>query len=122
MLFFYPQDDTPICTAEACSFRDRHVDFVGLGAQVVGISSDSVSSHERFRSKHDLPYVLLSDPGGSVRRLFGVKKTLGLLEGRVTFVIDRNGIVRHAFSSALSAKKHVVEALATLERLERAPA
>ncbi len=114
VLFFYPKDDTPVCIAEACSFRDRHEDFLGRGATVVGVSRDSVASHTAFRGRHDLPYVLLSDAEGEVRALFGVKKTLGFFDGRVTFVIDADGVIRHAFSSALDAKAHVEEALSTL--------
>lgn len=117
VLFFYPKDDTPVCIAEACNFRDRHSEFVGRGATVVGISRDSVASHSAFRGRYDLPYVLLSDVAGEVRALFGVKKTLGFFDGRVTFVIDREGVIRHAFSSATNAKAHVDEALKTLSEL-----
>jgi peroxiredoxin Q/BCP len=117
VLYFYPKDETPVCTAEACRFRDMHEVFVGSGATVVGVSRDSVESHKSFAGHHDLPYPLLSDPDGTVRKLFGVKKTLGLLDGRVTFVIDQQGIIRHAFSSALNAKAHVEQALATIKSL-----
>jgi thioredoxin-dependent peroxiredoxin len=117
VLFFYPKDDTPGCTAEACTFRDQHEVFAASGAQVVGVSSDSVASHERFKTRHNLPYTLLSDPGGNVRKLFGVKKTLGLWDGRVTFVIDQDGTLRHVFRSALDARRHVDEALRTIREL-----
>ena len=117
VLFFYPKDETKICTAEACSFRDRHEVFTESGAQIVGISSDSVESHRRFASRHTLPYTLLSDPGGKVRGQFGVKKTLGLFDGRVTFVIDRDRTIAHVFSSALHAERHVQEALRTIQRM-----
>jgi peroxiredoxin Q/BCP len=99
VLYFYPKDDTPGCTAEACSFRDGYEAFVEAGAEVVGVSSDSAESHKRFAARHALPFVLLSDEGGEVRKLYGVPSTLGLLPGRVTYVIDRDGIVRHVFSS-----------------------
>ena len=115
VLFFYPKDDTPVCIAEACSFRDRHEVFLSRGAQIVGVSSDSVESHRSFANRHDLPYTLLSDLGGNVRALFGVKKTLGFFDGRVTFVIDPAGIVRHAYSAQFAAEGHVKEALQTLE-------
>lgn len=119
VLFFYPKDDTRVCTAEACQFRDSHEMFAEHGAQVVGISSDSVASHQRFAGKYALEYTLLSDPGGGVRAAFGVKKTLGLIDGRVTFVIDRERRVQHVFSSMLNAGAHVEEALATVKRLKR---
>ena len=117
VLFFYPRDDSPVCTKEVCAFRDSHEDFVGRGAEVVGISRDPVDAHRRFAGRHELPFTLLSDRGGRVRELFGVKKTLGLLDGRVTFVIDRAGKIRRTFASALNAQKHVDEALKTVREL-----
>ncbi len=114
VLYFYPADDTPGCTAEACSFRDSHEDFVDAGAVVLGVSSDSVTSHTKFAEKHSLPFTLLSDEDGALRKTYGVKKSMGLLPGRVTYVIDPEGIVRKVFSSQLGAKKHHTEALATI--------
>src|ERR1700722_12214638 len=119
VVFFYPKDDTPGCTVEACTFRDRYDAFASAGAEVVGISSDSLESHDRFAGKHKLPMTLLSDTEGKVRKLFGVKSTLGLMPGRATFVIDRKGIVRHVFVSQLRAGKHVEEALTVIEKLAR---
>jgi peroxiredoxin Q/BCP len=120
VVFFYPKDDTPGCTVEACSFRDSYESFVEAGAEVVGISSDSLDSHDRFADKHKLPMTLLSDAGGKVRALFGVKSTLGLLPGRATFVIDRKGVVRHVFVSQLRAGAHVGEALSVVRELTTA--
>ena len=117
VLFFYPHDNTPVCTKEACAFRDAYEQFVATGTQVVGVSSDSSGSHEEFASVHRLPYGLLSDEGGRMRKAFGVPRTLGLLPGRVTYVVDREGIVRGVFNSALDGPRHVTEALAILERL-----
>lgn len=114
VLYFYPKDHTPGCTVEARAFRDRHDTFVAAGAEVIGVSGDSIRSHRRFADKLRLPFALLSDEGGAVRRLYGVEKTLGLIPGRVTYVIDREGIVRHVFSSQLEAARHVDEALAAL--------
>jgi thioredoxin-dependent peroxiredoxin len=114
VLFFYSKDDTPDCTKEACSFRDGHKQFEKLEAEVMGISLDSVKSHERFVEKHGLPFVLLSDEGGEVRKLYGVPNTLGLFPGRVTYVIDEEGVVRHIFSSQLGVTGHVEEALEAL--------
>lgn len=117
VLFFYPKDDTPGCTKEACSFRDGYEQFEELEAEVIGISSDSVRSHERFVEKHGLPFVLLSDEGGEVRKLYGVPNTLGLFPGRVTYVIDDYGVVRHVFSSQLGVTRHVKQALKALEAI-----
>ena len=114
ILFFYPKDDTPGCTKEVCAFRDRYEEFRKLDVEVIGISSDSVESHRTFAAKHDLPFTLLSDEEGKVRRLYGVPKTLGLFPGRVTYVIDREGIVRHVFFSQVGVEKHVEEALEAL--------
>jgi len=117
VLYFYPRDDTPGCTAEACSFRDGYEDFVEAGAEVVGVSSDSAESHERFAASNRLPFVLLSDGGGKVRKLYGVPSTLGIFPGRVTYVIDKGGVVRHVFSSQFGATKHVDEALKVVRAL-----
>ena len=111
VLFFYPKDDTPICTAEACAFRDAHEEFIAAGAEVVGVSGDSAASHAAFARKHGLPYSIVSDADGALRRLYGVPRTLGLLPGRVTYVIDREGIVRLVFNSAFSSSGHVRRAL-----------
>jgi peroxiredoxin Q/BCP len=123
VLYFYPKDDTPGCTAEACSFRDSHEAFVTAGATVVGVSEDGAESHAQFTAKHRLPFTLLSDRGGAVAKAFGVKRSfLGLLPGRVTFVIDAEGVVQHAFDSQLRASAHVTEALAVVTRLAGAGA
>jgi len=118
VVYFYPKDFTQGCTAEACSFRDSYEAFKDLGAEVIGISSDSQSSHRDFAQKHHLPFVLLSDADGSVRKAYGVKKTLGLFAGRVSFVIDKKGIIRHVFSSQTRATAHVGEALTILKSIE----
>ena len=114
VLYFYPADDTPGCTAEACSFRDSFEDFTDAGAVVIGVSSDSVTSHTKFAEKHSLPFTLLSDEDGALRKTYGVKKSMGLLPGRVTYVIDPGGVVRKVFSNQLNAKKHHTEALTTI--------
>jgi peroxiredoxin Q/BCP len=117
VLFFYPKDESPICTKEACSFRDAYEDFVKAGAAVIGVSSDSAESHERFAEHHRLPFILLADADGSLRKAFGVPKTMGILPGRVTYVIDKEGVVRLIFNSQLSAADHVAEALKMVEQL-----
>lgn len=117
VLFFYPKDDTTGCTIEACSFRDETPRFDAMGARIMGISSDSTDSHARFAAKHGLPYTLLADPGGKVRAMYGAGGLLfGLIPGRVTFVIDRAGIVRHVFSSQTQFQGHVEEALRALTK------
>ena len=110
VLFFYPKDDTPGCTKQACAFRDEYEAFGQLDAEVIGISSDSVRSHKNFAEKHSLPFLLLSDEGGKVRKLYGVPTTFGLFPGRVTYVIDAEGVVGHIFASQLGVEKHVEEA------------
>ena len=114
VLYFYPADNTAGCTAEACSFRDAYEDFTDAGAVVIGVSGDSLASHEKFAAKHRLPFTLVSDGDGAIRKAFGVRKSLGIIDGRVTFVIDPEGIVRHVFSSQIRAKQHQAEALATI--------
>lgn len=117
VLYFYPKDYTTGCTSEACNFRDRYDVFRTAGATVIGVSDDSVASHKGFTIKHRLPFDLLSDPDGSVRKLYGVSRTLGILPGRVTYVIDREGMVRLVFSNQLSMSSHIRQALKTLESL-----
>lgn len=114
VLYFYPKDDTPGCTAEACAFRDQYEQFTDAGAAVVGISSDSPASHQAFAQKHKLPFVLLSDESKEVRTRYGVPATMGFLPGRVTYVIDRQGKVRMAFDSQFKARQHVSRALDAL--------
>ena len=118
VLYFYPKDETPGCTAEACTFRDSYEAFTDAGAEVIGVSDDSVESHQSFAAHHRLPFVLLADPGGAVRKRYGVGKWLGLLGGRVTFVIDPVGVVRQVFDSHLHPTRHVDDALETIRALE----
>jgi peroxiredoxin Q/BCP len=118
VVYFYPKDDTTGCTIEACKFRDDFSRFQATGAEILGISDDSTESHRSFASKYHLPFTLLSDKGGRVRKLYGVKKTFGVIPGRVTFAIDREGIVRHVFSSQSSPARHVEEALVALAMMK----
>ncbi|MGA0160598.1 MAG: peroxiredoxin [Vulcanococcus sp.] len=120
VLFFYPKDDTPGCTMEACAFRDSYADLQALGAEVWGVSGDNASSHQRFASRHNLPYPLLVDQNNQLRKAFGVPGVLGLLPGRVTYVIDASGVVRHVFNNLLDGPAHRREALDCLKRLQAA--
>lgn len=112
VLFFYPKDNTPGCTAESCAFRDAYSVFRDAGADVIGVSRDSVASHESFATEQRLNFRILSDTDGAVHEIYRVKDTIPfLVPGRETFVIDRDGVIRHHFSSQIRAKRHVEEAL-----------
>jgi len=117
ILYFYPKDNTPGCTTEAKAFRDAYEVFKELGAEVVGVSSDTVESHKGFAAKCGVPFILLSDEGGRVRKLYGVPSSLGLFPGRVTYVLDANGIVRHVFNSQMNPARHVEEAVRVLKSI-----
>ena len=119
VIYFYPKDDTPGCTKEACSFRDYAKDFEGYDALILGISDDSEKSHAEFAEKYRLNFRLLADTGGSVRKAFGVPTNLlGLIPGRVTYVIDKEGTVRHIFNSQTKPEKHIDESLKVLADLQ----
>ncbi|GGA83187.1 peroxiredoxin [Flavobacterium palustre] len=114
IIYFYPKDDTPQCTAQACGFRDNYAEFVNLGVEVIGISSDDVNSHQQFIQKYNLPFLLLSDPDKAIRKLFGVPSAfLGLLPGRVTYLVDKYGMIQMVFDSMLGMKhvKKMIEKL-----------
>ena len=118
VLYFYPKDETTGCTIEACTFRDEYEDFTAAGAEVIGVSDDSVASHDSFAKHHRLPFVLASDPGGTLRTKMGVERGLaGMLPGRVTFVIDKEGVIRDRFSSMIRFKGHVQNALQLVKTL-----
>lgn len=114
VVYFYPKDETPGCTAEACSFRDNYEDFIALGAEVIGISSDSIGNHKRFAKQHRLPFILLADTHKKVQRLFKLPKMLfGLYTKRITFVISPTGEVVYVHDSLL-ATSHIKKALKAL--------
>jgi len=117
VIYFYPKDFSVGCTKEACSFRDSYHLFQELDADIIGISPDSRSSHEAFADEERLPFLLLTDADSSVRRAYGVKSTLSLIPGRVTFVLDKQGIIQRIFSSQIRPEHHVVEALKALKAL-----
>lgn len=118
VIYFYPKNDTPGCTAEACSFRDEYETFTDMGVKVVGISSDDIESHKQFAEKYNLPFTLLADTEKKVRKRFGVPKSmLGLLPGRVTYVTDGSGKVIHIFNSQFKAEQHIQEAITALKNI-----
>ena len=118
VLYFYPKDETPGCTREACSFRDSYEELTNLGAEVLGVSGQSVESHKSFATHYGLPFILLSDRDNKVRELYGVPSTMGLIPGRVTYIIDKQGIVRHIFSSQLNIDRHIKDALHVIRSLQ----
>jgi peroxiredoxin Q/BCP len=117
IVYFYPKNNTPGCTKEACSFRDQYEGFKEFGAEVIGISGDSVSSHQQVKEKRRLPFILLSDENRIAEKAFAVKRNLfGMLPGRVTFVFDQKGLVIDRFNSASNPTKHVTNALEVLRK------
>lgn len=96
VLLFYPGDETPICTRQMCSVRDRWDDYLATGAEVVGISSDSVESHRKFAEHHNLPLRLLSDSEGTAAKLYGAQSLIPGRVARSVFVVDANGALRHS--------------------------
>ncbi|EKD41381.1 MAG: hypothetical protein ACD_73C00740G0003 [uncultured bacterium] len=117
VLYFYPKDETPGCTAEACAFRDSYEIFQKAGAEVIGVSGDDETSHTKFAANHHLPFHLLSDTDNKLRKAFKVASTLGVMPGRVTFVIDKQGNIVHVFSSQMQATKHIEEALEAIKKV-----
>ena len=117
VIYFYPKDDTPGCIKEACKFRDDFEKFKDINALVIGISGDSVESHKEFEEKYNLPFTLLADVNNKVGKLFGVPKSMFFLPGRVTYVVDKDGIVQYIFNSQFGAEKHIENSLKKLNEL-----
>lgn len=119
VVFFYPKDETAGCTQEVCAFRDVHAELAAAGATVLGLSGDGVASHERFATKHRLPYALLADAGDRVRNeIFGVPRALfGIAPGRVTYILDKDGVIRHVHEGLLNGKAHATDALTMVKKL-----
>lgn len=118
VVFFYPKDNTMGCTAQVCAFRDAYEDFLQEKASVVGISSDSSTSHRSFADKHGFVFSILSDTGQTTRNAYGVPKSLGFVPGRVTYLVDRTGVVRHIVNSQLNIQSHVTTMLAAVRALK----
>ncbi|KAN0021502.1 hypothetical protein ACTFIU_010102 [Dictyostelium citrinum] len=116
VLYFYGKDGTPVCTKEACEFRDRYEKFVDAGVDVIGISCDDSDSHSKFSQKYKLPFTLLSDKDGKIAKSYGVKGLL--LPGRTTFIIDTDGKILMTYSALLSATSHIEESLKVIESLK----
>jgi peroxiredoxin Q/BCP len=117
VLYFYPKDESSGCTKEACSFRDSYEELTTLGAEVLGVSGQGIESHKSFATHYGLPFILLADVGNRVRELYNVPSTMGVIPGRVTYIIDKKGVVRHIFSSQTQAQRHVEEAKRALEQI-----
>ncbi|MDB9446279.1 peroxiredoxin [Anabaena sp. CS-542/02] len=117
VLYFYPKDDTPGCTAESCGFRDQYEVFKTAGAEVIGVSGDSPQSHQQFAAKYNLPFTLLSDKDNKVRKEYGATMAFGFVPGRVTYVIDQEGVVQFVLDTMFNFQAHVEEALKTLQEL-----
>jgi peroxiredoxin Q/BCP len=122
VLYFYPKDESTGCTKEACSFRDNYQELTNLGAEVLGISGQSIESHKSFATHYGLPFILLADVDNKVRELYGVPSTMGVLPGRVTYIIDKQGIVRSIFISQTHAERLVEEAKKALKEIQSQPA
>ena len=118
VIFFYPKDGTPVCTKEACAFRDSYEQFVEAGAEVIGVSSDSAKDHQAFARRHKLSFPLVTDTNRDLRRLFQVPTTLGVFPGRVTYVIDKQGVIRLIYSAQLASEGHVRRALEAVDSRE----
>lgn len=116
VIYFYPKDNTPGCTKEACAFRDSYEDFTALGAEVIGVSSDTEKSHRRFAEKNNLPFTLLADKGNKVRKMFKVESNLWVLPGRETYVVDTSGEIILVFNS-INANLHMKKALKALKNM-----
>ncbi len=116
VLFFYPKDETKGCIAEVCAFRDFYQDFIDLGYEVVGVSSDNQKSHENFVAHYSLPFRLLVDEGGAIRKKFNVKKSFFIIEGRETFIIGQDSKIKFKFNSLTQSEKHVIEALTFIKK------
>lgn len=120
VLYFYPKDETGGCTREACAFRDRYQDFTDAGCEVIGVSADDVNSHRSFAANHQLPFILLADTEKRIHQLYDVQSSFfGLLSGRVTYIIDKKGLIIHAYDSLLGFEKHVKKALETIASMEK---
>ncbi len=119
VLYFYPKDESPGCTREACTFRDSYEELTSMDAEVLGVSGQSIESHKSFATHYGLPFILLSDEDNTVRKLYSVPSTIGLIPGRVTYIIDKKGVVRNIFVSQTQAARHVEEAKKTLTQLQK---
>ncbi|MCK0132552.1 peroxiredoxin [Flavobacteriaceae bacterium F08102] len=117
VLYFYPKNDTPGCTKEACKFRDEFEVFTDMGVQVIGVSSDDVASHKAFAEKYNLPFTLLADVDKRLRKMFGVPTNfMGLIPGRVTYIINKDGVITDIFDHQMNAEKHIEEAIESLRK------
>jgi len=115
VLFFYPKDDSPVCTAEACSFRDNYEKFRNLDTEIIGINQASVASHKNFAEKHRLTFPIINDEDNKIRKLYKVPNKFFVLAGRVTYVIDKQGLIKHAINNMFNGEVHITETLNSLK-------
>ena len=118
VLYFYPKDFTPVCTAQACLFRDSRDELAKEGVNVVGVSGDDAASHGEFAKKHNVGFPLLSDPDRKIQKAYEARQVLGLFPKRVTYLIDRNKKIRGVFHHELSAQKHLDDVRNALKTLK----
>ena len=118
VIYFYPKDESSVCTKEACAFRDSYTDFLKAGAMVIGINNGSVESHRSFKEHHKLPFTLLSDPDNKVLKLFGVKGKL-IFTGRETFLIGLDGKILYTYNSFTDGPAHAQEMLSFIEKMKK---
>ena len=121
VLYFYPKDFTPGCTREACAFRDSYDEVAQHDAVILGVSTDSVESHRAFRDKHELPFPLIPDPAKRLVKLYEAQGLLGLMTARVTYVIDKQGVIGAAFRHDFTVSRHLPEVLDALQQIQSAP-
>jgi peroxiredoxin Q/BCP len=118
VLYFYPKDFTPGCTAQACSFRDNYARIEEHDAIIIGVSGDSESSHTSFKDKYELPFRLAADPTKEVHRLYEAVGLIPWITPRVTYLIDKEGVIRSSIRHDFRVKEHVPEVVEALERLQ----
>ena len=117
VLYFYPKDFSQGCTKQACSFRDSYAAVQGYDAMIIGVSRDSEASHAAFKSEHGLSFPLIADPDGRIHDLYDVRTALPLIRPRITYVIDKQGVIRFAFRHDIAIGRHLTDTLAALESL-----
>lgn len=117
IIYFYPKDDTKVCTEQACGFRDWKDVITEKGIDIIGISSDSVSAHQKFKARHHLNFTLLSDPKGKVRKQFGATYLFGIIPARITYIINKNGKIEYLYEGMFEGLEHAENCINIIEKL-----